>query len=181
MSGLRDVTLDMELMNYLVMGALAADMDVLSRCTLAAHFLWLDEVGRLWTQGRGEVWVEIPPINSRLDIVRKAHMSLGYSSRARLCELLRSRFFWNGMSRDCLAVAAASLTAQMERARFCRPRWLYPTEKSNQPFRYYALDCFVQLSPAAPNGGAAVVIAIDLFTKWLEYMILPHLDWYYVT
>ena len=114
--------LDAELMSYLATGALAADMDVLGRCTLATHFLWLDEVGRLWTQGRGGVWVEIPPMNSRLDIVRKAHMSLGYPSRARLCELLCLRFFWNGMSRDCLAVAAASLMAQMEWAHFCWPR-----------------------------------------------------------
>ena len=125
--------------------------------------------------------MEILPINSRLDIVHEAHMSLGYPSGARLCELLRLRFFWNRMSHDCLAVAAASLTAQTERARFCRPRWLYPMERSAQPFRYYALDCFVQLSPAAPNGGTAVVIAIDLFMKRLEYMILPHLDLYYVT
>ena len=64
-------------MSYLVTGALAADMDVLGRCTLAARFLWLDEVGRLWTLGRGGVWVEIPPINSRLDILYEVHMSLG--------------------------------------------------------------------------------------------------------
>ena len=125
--------------------------------------------------------MEIPPINSRLDIVHEAHMSLGYPSGARLCKLLRLHFFWNGMSRDCLAVAATSLMAQTKRAYFRRPRWLYPTEKSTQPFRYYALDCFVQLSPAAPNGGTAVVIIIDLFTKWLEYMILRHFDSYYVT
>ena len=153
MSGLRDVTLDVELMNYLATGALAADMDVLGRCTLAARFLWLDEVGRLWTQGRGGAWVEIPPINSWLDIVHEAHMSMGYPSGARLCELLRLHFFWNGMSRNCLAVVAVSLTAQTEWARFCRPQWQYPMEKSAQPFQNYALDCFVQLSPAAPNGG----------------------------
>ena len=173
--------LDAELMSYLATGALAADIDVQGRCTLAARFLWLDEVGRLWARGHGGVWVEIPPFNSRLDIVREAHMSLGYPSRARLCELLRLHFFWNGMSRNCLAVVAASLTVQVEWACFRRPRWLYPTERSAQPFRYYALDCFVQLSPAAPNGGTAVVIAIDLLTKWLKYMILSHLDSYYVT
>ena len=111
MSGLRDVMLDMELMSYLATGALVADMDVLGRCTLVARFLWLDEVGRLWTQGRGCVWVEIPPINSRLGIVRKVHMSLGYPSGSRLCELLCLRFFCNGMTCDCLAVAAASLMA----------------------------------------------------------------------
>ena len=90
-------------------------------------------------------------------------------------------FFWNGMSHDCLAVAAVSLMAQKKWARFRRPWWLYLTKKSAQLFRYYVLNCLVQLSPAAPKRGTAVVIAIDLFTKWLEYMILPHLDSYYVT
>ena len=84
------------------------------------------------------------------------------------------------MARDCTALAAASLAAQLERAKFKRPRWLYPTEKGAAPFRYYGLDCFVGLSPEAPNGGTAVVIAIDLFTKWLEYCILAHLDSYHV-
>ena len=45
--GLCDVMLDAELMSYLAIGALAADMDVQGRCTLAARFLWLDEVSRL--------------------------------------------------------------------------------------------------------------------------------------
>ena len=57
---------------------------------------------------------------------------------------------------------------------------MYPTEKGAAPYRYYVLDCFVGLSPAAPNGGTAVVIAADIFTKWPEYCILAHLDSYHV-
>ena len=80
------------------------------------------------------------------------------------------------MARDCVAVATASLAAQIERTKWKRPRYLYPTEKGAASYWYYALDCFVGLGPAAPNGGTAVDIAIDLFTKWLEYCILAHLD-----
>ena len=85
------------------------------------------------------------------------------------------------MSRDCIAIAVASLASQIEKTKFKWPRYLFPTEKGAAPFWYYALDCFVGLTPAAPNGGTAVVIAIDLFTKWLEYCILAHLDLFHVT
>ena len=84
------------------------------------------------------------------------------------------------MARDCLAVARASLAAQVERVRFKRLRYLFPTEKGAASFRLYALDCFVSLSPPAPNGGTSVVIAVDLFSKWLEFGILAHLDSYHV-
>ena len=84
------------------------------------------------------------------------------------------------MARDCVAIATASLALQIERTKWKWPRYLYPTEKGAAPYQYYARDCFMGLSLAAPNGGMAVVIAIDLFTKWLEYCILAHLDSYNV-
>ena len=124
--------------------------------------------------------MEVPPISTRLELVQQAHATCGYADGRHLVELLRSRYFWSGMSRDCIAVAAASLASQIEKTKFKRPRYLFPTEKGAAPFRYYALDCFVGLTPAAPNGRTAVVIAIDLFTKWLEYCILAHLDSYHV-
>ena len=84
------------------------------------------------------------------------------------------------MSRDCIAIATASLASQTEKTKFKRPRYLFPTEKGAAPFWYYALDCFVGLTPATPNGRTAVVIEIELFTKWLENCILAHLDSFHV-
>ena len=84
------------------------------------------------------------------------------------------------MSHDCIVIAAASLASQTEKTKFKRPRYLFPTNKWAAPVWYYALDCFVGLTPAAPNGRTVVVIAIDLFTKWLEYCILAHLDSFHV-
>ena len=84
------------------------------------------------------------------------------------------------MSRDFIAIAAANLASQTEKTKFKWPRYLFLTKKGAAPFQYYALDCFVGLTPAAPNGGTAVVIAIDMFTKWLEYCILAYLDSFHV-
>ena len=42
----------------------------------------------------------------------------------------------------------------------------------------WAFDCIVGLSlqPPAPNGGTTIVLAIDAWTKWLEYKIINPLD-----
>ena len=110
-AGVRDVALDVELMEHLATGCLAEDVEVLTRCSRAARFLLLDDEGRLWSRGKEDTWVEVPPIGSRLAIVRKAHAACGYADGRRLLELMRSRYFWQGMARDCVATANASLTA----------------------------------------------------------------------
>ena len=96
----------------------------------------MDDAERLWTKGKEDTWVEVPPIVDRLEIVCSAHATCDFADGRRLLELLRSRFFWKGMARDCTALAAASLAAQLEWAKFKRLRWLYPTEKGAAPFRY---------------------------------------------
>ena len=52
-AGVRDVTLDVDLMEHLATGHLSANVDTVGRCTLAARFMKVDDTGRLWTKGRG--------------------------------------------------------------------------------------------------------------------------------
>ena len=66
------------------------------------------------------------------------------------------------MFRDCIAVAVASLASQIEKTKFKRPRYLFPTKKGAASFWYYALDCFVGLTPAAPNGGESLAALNEL-------------------
>ena len=48
--------------------------------------------------------------------------------------------------------------------------------KGYQPFRSWAIDCIVGLQPLAENGVTVVVVAIDAWTKWVEYRIINPLD-----
>ena len=75
-------------------GVESRDGDEFARCTLAARFMQLDDAGRLWTKGKEDTWVEVPPIADRLEIARSAHATCGFADGRRLLELLRSRFFW---------------------------------------------------------------------------------------
>ena len=69
------------------------------------------------------------------------------------------------MNQDCVMVAAKSLTSELEQVHFRYPRWLNPIKKCAGPFRYYALYCFVQTSPAALNGDTAIIVAVGLSLK----------------
>ena len=48
--------------------------------------------------------------------------------------------------------------------------------KGYQPFRMWAINCIVGLQPPVPNGVTVIVIAIDAWTKWVEYRIITPLD-----
>ena len=87
------MTLDSGLMAHLA-GEESRDGDEFARCTLAARFMQLDDAGRLWTKGKEDTWVEVPPITDRLEIARNAHATCGFADGRRLLELLRRRFFW---------------------------------------------------------------------------------------
>ena len=55
---------------------------------------------------------------------------------------------------------------------FNPPPYLFPTKKFGAPFRGWALDTIVYLTPPAPNGGMQVVVAICIFSHWVEVGIL---------
>ena len=87
------MTLDSGLMAHLA-GVESRDGDEFACCTRAARFMQLDDAGRLWTKGKEDTWVEVPPIVDRLEIARSVHATCGFADGLRLLELLRSRFFW---------------------------------------------------------------------------------------
>ena len=127
-------------MEHLATGYHDPDPEVLGRCLRAARWLTLDERGRLWASGRYYPRVEVPPLVSRRAVVEEAHAAMGYPQGYRLYQMLRGRYYWVGMHRDCVQVASACLANQVERTRFGRPRYLFPTQKGAAPLRIYALD-----------------------------------------
>lgn len=60
-------------------------------------------------------------------------------------------------------------------ARFLEPPYLHTTERGAAPFRIWAVDTVVKLTPAAPDGAQDVIVGVDPFTRWVEIGKLPHL------
>ena len=115
----------------------------------------------------------------RAGIICYAASSLAFPDPVRIYQLLRSRFFWGGMRADCIHTCSRLFPPQVERARFKRPPYLYPTEKGSKPFQIWSVDSLPNLSPAALNGATSVIVAVDMFTKWVELAALLELNSFY--
>ena len=63
---------------------------------------------------------------------------------------------------------------QSEWARFIAPPFVFPTFKGTGLFLNWCIDCIILLD-ARPDGAKVIVIAVDAWSKWLEYRALPHL------
>lgn len=102
-------------------------LEVKERCQAAARWLkW--ERGRLWVNDIvGER--EVPPLYERAGIIESAYLSLGCPGGERLYSLLRTRFYWKGMKRDCVVLCSVQFPSQRENRRPSVPPHLVPTEK----------------------------------------------------
>ena len=60
-------------------------------------------------------------------------------------------------------------------ARFLSPPYLLTTERGAGPFRIWAVDTIVSLTPAAPDGLQWVIVTVDPFTRWVKMGCIPTL------
>lgn len=51
-----------------------------------------------------------------------------------------------------------------------------PCEKGGIPFAIWSVDCIPRVSPASPSGACDIIVAICVFTKWVEIGLLSHLS-----
>jgi hypothetical protein len=89
------------------------------------------------------------------------------------------------MKADCRSLAYTSLARQIERAKFPQPPYLFPISKGSRPFMVWSIDSIPKLKPSAPHGGDSLVVAVCVFSKWVEIGAPPQLksrhvaDWFY--
>lgn len=185
-AGLTDLTLDDPLLRYLAIGEVPPDAGVRERVERAAQYVEMDGMGIIWLKATKNMPSRcIPPIGRRERIAKRAFREGVFPSGDRLYEVLRIQYFWTGMRADCRSLAATSLVRQMESAKFLSPPYLFPTSKGTRPFMVWSVDSVPKMKPRAPHGGDCIVIAICVFSKWVEIGAPPSLqskdtaDWFY--
>ena len=104
-AGKRDLLLDQTLMHLVATGEMPEGVlpEDAHRCRQAARWLRYE---------RGQLWVDerrVPAMWEREALIQRAATTMGLPHGSRLYPLLRARYYWAGMSRDCLAVCARSL------------------------------------------------------------------------
>ena len=104
----------------------------------------------------------------RKALVKEAAAQLGFPGGKRLYPLLKVRYYWAGMLRDCVQWCTVAPPNQVEQLKFKPPKHLHPTSKNRQPFHSWSIDLIVNLTPPGPNGEVHAVVAVDAMTKWPE-------------
>ena len=94
-AGIRDVTLDTAVIDFLARRTLPHDQTMHPRIIRAATKLFCDARGQLWAKdANGHPTRRIPPIGERESIVKEAMANLLYPSGERVYQHLRTRLFW---------------------------------------------------------------------------------------
>ncbi len=168
------MTLDDDLMRYICDDVEPEDCDELKRVSEVASFLEYKD-GNLHIRVKNGYAI-IPPIRERERIVAETALAVGVISGDKVFALLRERYFWRGMRKMCVRFCDGHRATQLEKARFKSPPYFFPTSKGCGPFEGWAIDCITGLDPPHPNGGTTVVMAVDVWTKWIEYRVINPLD-----
>ena len=103
MGGFSDVMEDYPLLDYLFLGRLPSDEGEVSRIRKLAGVYRAHgkEVQvSVWNSLGQPVWVNVPPVPMRQDIVRDTHEALGHIGHERLLGSLREWYWWPGMARQ---------------------------------------------------------------------------------
>lgn len=103
--------------------------------------MWED--GQLWTASGYRR--RVPPIAERGVLVHEAAQQLGFPSGAALSPLLAQRYYWNGLTRDCVTLCSRWLPVQLERRDFKPGPTLLPTYKGMQPLECWCVDLVTHL------------------------------------
>ena len=75
-----------------------------------------------------------------------------------------------------MATTRRILATQKERAHFPPQPYLLPTEKGGRPACFWGVDTIVGMSPPHPSGATAIIVAVCLFSKWMEWALLRVVD-----
>ena len=161
-------------MHYVCDGVEPEDNDDFRRVADAANFLDFKDGNLMIMIKNG--WVIVPPIRERDRIVADTALAVGVISGDKVFALLRERYYWRGMRNMCVRFCDGHRATQLERARFKSPPYFFPTSKGSGPCEGWAIDCITNLDPPHPNGGTTVVLAVDVWTKWIEYRVINPLD-----
>ncbi len=97
----------------------------------------------------------------------RAAGELGYPGGERLYQLLKTRFYWQGMRLDCITICQSLHPAQVENQPFFRQPMLSPTFKTRAPFNVWCLDLITKLEPPGAEGETICMVAVDPFSKFV--------------
>ena len=116
---------------------------------------------------RQKHWVNVPPVATRVYIIRDTHETLGHIGRKRLIGSLKQWYWWPGLANQVRGVLKNCQICQLDNPRVPpleKTRFIEPPQG---PFKGWSLDLAGPF-PRDIDGNQYLVVAVDTFSKWVE-------------
>jgi hypothetical protein len=98
------------LLKYIILKEPPADAHEEARVHKAARYYTVDGMGLIWVLGSGNMWLRVPWLKDRSELVKEIHQEAGLCSGEKLYQLVKSRYFWAGVRTTCLKEAAENVS-----------------------------------------------------------------------
>ena len=133
------------------------------------HNCFVLENDILYKIDRGGNYLLIVPnvlIEKILSLYHDSHL-LVHLAQKRLFDVIRKRFYWNGMHRDCCDWVAACTLCFGHKANQPLSQGLLIPIVSTKPFELLTMDILGPLK-ISKNGFKYILVCVDHFTSWVE-------------
>jgi hypothetical protein len=105
-------------------------------------------------------------IEKILRLYHNSHL-LVHLAQKRLFDVIRKRFYWNGMHRDCCDWVSACVSCFKHKANQPLSHGLLIPIRSTKPFQLLGMDIVGPLK-CSKNGFKYILVCVDHFTSWVE-------------
>lgn len=111
-------------------------------------------------------WKLCVPNSLRITVIEDEHDKVMHPGYEKTIQLLKSKYYWPGMTVDCKKYIKACATCKE-----CKPSTVSTTPQMGQqklttkPFQILAID-FIQSLPRSKQGKCHLLVMLDLFSKW---------------
>jgi transposase InsO family protein len=115
----------------------------------------------------------VPWKEDRLDIIKEMHDTMGHYGIVRTFNLVKERYYWQGMYEDVLAYVKYCPTCQMRTASTSKTHDFTPVAVQGA-FHTVGIDITGPFTAPKTRDKKYIVVCIDYLTKWVEAQIIPN-------
>jgi transposase InsO family protein len=168
-----DIWEDLPVLHKLQQGTYPLSISAMERDRIGhriTRFRWNNGLlFRMWPDGTRRI---VPRPDQRASLVRQVHEELGHFGIRRTHSLLRSQYWWTGMYQQVVAYVGRCEVCDRVRSSF---NTLSP---QLQPLPIMGLGYCWSLDFAGPlvvtpRGAKYVLVMVEHFSKWIEFVALP--------
>lgn len=111
-------------------------------------------------------WLDYPTPALRVLLLEETHLTYAHCGAPKMAALLKERYFWPSLERDCASFVRSCFSCQLCDSRVSAPRWSSMLPLPPGPRHTFALDLLTDL-PQVGDGPKHLLVAVCVFSKYV--------------